>query len=67
LVTALVATKWVEGNPAGPANTKGPIDDAGSLGVAKDADLWLKVRIDGKEGWMHSEEDFRALGLPEDE
>jgi len=25
------------------------------------------VRIDGKEGWMHSEEDFVALGLPEDE
>jgi hypothetical protein len=29
--------------------------------------LWLQVRIDGKEGWMHSDEDFRALGLPEDE
>lgn len=67
LLTALVATKWVEGNPAGPANTKGPMDDAGSLGVDTGADLWLKVRIDGKEGWVHSEEDFRALGLPEDE
>ena len=67
LLTALVATKWVEGNPAGPANMKGPMDDAGSLGVDAGADLWIKVRIDGKEGWIHSEEDFRALGLPEDE
>ena len=67
LLTALVATKWVEGNPAGPANAKGPMDDAGSLGVDTGADLWIKVRIDGKEGWIHSEEDFRSLGLPEDE
>ena len=68
LVTALIATKWAEGNPAGPsANSKYSMDDAGGFGVAADNDLWLKVRIDGKEGWMHSEEDFRALGLPEDE
>jgi len=75
LLTALVATYWLEGNPASPADSKGPrifqLDDAGSFGVTSggvaEADLWLKVRIDGKEGWMHSEEDFRALGLPEDE
>jgi hypothetical protein len=67
LLTALVTTKWVEGNPGGPANTKGPMDDAGSVGVDTGADLWLKVRIDGKEGWVHSEEDFRSMGLPEDE
>lgn len=67
LETALVATKWVEGNSAGPANKRGPMDDAASLGVDSGADLWIKVRIDGKEGWIHSEEDFRALGLPEDE
>ncbi len=24
---------------------------------------WLKVRIDGKEGWVHAEEDLNALGL----
>jgi hypothetical protein len=33
------------------------------LGVGKD--LWLKVRIDGKEGWIHTQEDFNAVGLPE--
>jgi hypothetical protein len=60
LLTARVATRWVEGNAAGPsANSKGLIDDAGGFGVAVDTDLWLKVRIDGKEGWMHSEEDER--------
>jgi hypothetical protein len=24
---------------------------------------WLKVRVDGKEGWVHAEEDLNALGL----
>jgi len=68
LLAALVATRWVEGNAAGPsADAKGLIDDTGAFGVTADTDLWLKVRIDGKEGWMHSEEDFRALGLPEDQ
>ena len=28
-------------------------------------DLWLKVRIDGKEGWIHTQEDFSAIGLPQ--
>jgi hypothetical protein len=30
-------------------------------------ELWLKVRIDDddqKEGWIHSDEDFAAIGLP---
>jgi hypothetical protein len=68
LLTALVATQWAESSTAAPSsNSKGPLADAGGFGVAAGSDLWLKVRIDGKEGWMHSEEDFRALGLPEDE
>jgi hypothetical protein len=28
-------------------------------------DPWLKVRIDGKEGWIHTQEDFAAVGLPQ--
>jgi hypothetical protein len=68
MLTALVATRWVEGKSSSPSdNPKGSMDDVGSVGIAPEADLWLKVRIDGKEGWMHTEEDFRALGLPEDE
>jgi hypothetical protein len=68
LLTALVATQWTEtGATSAPGNSKGAMDDAGSFGIVADSDLWLKVRIDGKEGWVHSEEDFRALGLPEDE
>jgi hypothetical protein len=31
------------------------------LGVAED--IWVKVRIDGKEGWIHSDEDLQAIGL----
>jgi hypothetical protein len=68
LLTAAVATQWTEGKTADAgATSKGPSAEAGGFGVAADSELWLKVRIDGKEGWMHSEEDFRALGLPEDE
>jgi hypothetical protein len=67
LVTVLAATQWVEGHPASPPETKGSMDDAGEVSIAPDSELWFKVRIDGKEGWIHSEEDFRALGLPEDE
>jgi hypothetical protein len=25
--------------------------------------IWLKVRIDGTEGWVRDEEDLNALGL----
>ena len=37
--------------------------DVINLGV--EDDLWLKVRIDGKEGWIHTQEDFDAIGLPQ--
>jgi hypothetical protein len=30
-----------------------------------DAFTWLRVRIDGKEGWVHTQEDFAALGVPQ--
>jgi hypothetical protein len=70
LLTALVEAQWSEGSDSN-TNTVGEsqnaIAGAGSVGVVQNSDLWLKVRIDGKEGWMHSEEDFQALGLPEDE
>jgi GTPase Era involved in 16S rRNA processing len=31
------------------------------LGVGPD--IWVKVRVDGKEGWIHTEEDLQAVGL----
>ncbi len=30
-----------------------------------DQDPWLKVRIDGLEGWIHTQEDFDAVGVPQ--
>ena len=41
-------------------------DESGDLiwlGVSES--IWLRVRIDGKEGWLHEPEDFDAVGLPE--
>ena len=67
LVTAQVATAWSDTGDAATQNAAGPMGNTGGFGVPANSELWLKVRIDGKEGWMHSEEDFRALGLPEDE
>jgi hypothetical protein len=40
---------------------------AGDLMQVAFPELWLKVRIDDddqKEGWIHSDEDFAAIGLP---
>jgi hypothetical protein len=34
-----------------------------SVGLSVGEDLWVKVRIDGKEGWIHTPEDLNAIGL----
>jgi hypothetical protein len=63
---ARVATQWVE-RDLKASSSQDSLEHAGHFGLADDADLWLHVRIDGTEGWIHSDEDFRALGLPEDQ
>ena len=40
-------------------------EDAKSISFSVDGDVWIKVRIDGVEGWIHSQEDFEAVGLPQ--
>jgi hypothetical protein len=42
-----------------------PVKDMASIGIAPNSDGWLQVRIDGKVGWIHGNEDLDALGLPE--
>lgn len=37
--------------------------DSVSLGVSED--VWLNIRIDGREGWIHTQEDLQAIGLPQ--
>ena len=34
-----------------------------AVGLSVAEDLWVKVRIDGKEGWIHTPEDLNAIGL----
>jgi hypothetical protein len=71
LLVAQVKAHWNGGLAAGPSGKSGKpmdgMDDAGGVGWAQNDELWLKVRIDGKEGWMHGEEDFNAFGLPHDQ
>ena len=72
LVVAQVGVGLSEGVPSGPSgNVKRPMDamdDARSIFLTSpENELWLKVRIDGKEGWLHTEEDFDALGLPHEQ
>jgi hypothetical protein len=31
--------------------------------LAADDDIWVRVRIDGREGWLHGDEDLQAAGL----
>jgi hypothetical protein len=45
---------------------KNAMSDAGGITIVS-KELWLKVRIDGKEGWIHSQEDFDALGMPSEQ
>jgi hypothetical protein len=40
-------------------------EDPEEIDLSLGEDLWLKVRIDGKEGWIHTQEDFDAIGLPQ--
>jgi hypothetical protein len=39
-------------------------EDTDGIGMGIGDDPWLKVRVDGKEGWIHTQEDFVAVGLP---
>lgn len=38
-------------------------EDAKAISFSVTGDLWVRIRIDGVEGWIHSEEDFEAVGL----
>jgi hypothetical protein len=67
LVAASAEMQWNPGKPTGPSgDPKNSMDDAGAIAVLS-KEPWLKVRIDGKEGWIHSQEDFDALGMPQDQ
>ena len=39
-------------------------EDRSGISFMANGDTWMKVRIDGREGWIHTEEDFEAVGLP---
>jgi hypothetical protein len=64
LVAGRAAVQWNEGSSAsGPSTDPNHLmANEGSITVPEN--VWLKVRIDGKEGWLNEEEDFTALRLP---
>ncbi len=67
LVAASAEMQWNPGKATGPSgDPKNSMDDAGTIAVLS-KEPWLKVRIDGKEGWIHSQEDFDALGMPQEQ
>lgn len=47
-------------------DAKNAMSDAGGIGIVS-KEQWLKVRIDGKEGWIHGQEDLDALGMPSEQ
>jgi hypothetical protein len=57
------AVQWNEGSAAVTSgDPNNPMPNEGNITVSED--VWLKVRIDGKEGWLNEEEDFTVLHLP---
>src|SRR4051794_3889195 len=38
-------------------------ESSDSVGVGIGDDIWLKLRVDDQEGWIHTEEDLQAIGL----
>ena len=64
MCACLTGRRFAPGRFFPPVHARILIEDAAevtSLGV--DEDLWLKVKIDGDTGWIHTAEDFSALGL----
>jgi hypothetical protein len=63
LITGRAAVQWNAGSALGPSgDPNNPMPNEGNITVPQE--VWLKVRIDGKEGWLNEEEDFTALRLP---
>lgn len=62
LLSCAPDVKWEAGRVSAPTGSN-PMDDQGGISVGTEK-LELMVRIDGKEGWMHTDEDFNSLGLP---
>lgn len=63
LVAARAGIEWSEGSPDNPATDSS--DSMSGQGEIRVGDsVWLKVRIDGKEGWLHNDDDFLALTFP---
>ena len=40
-------------------------EDERGVSLNPGSDFWLKIRIDMNEGWIHSQEDLEAIGLPQ--
>ena len=40
-------------------------EDENGIGLTPGSDFWLKIRVDTAEGWIHTQEDFAAIGLPQ--
>ena len=64
MLACRAAVVWSQGVNATLSEESGrSMADAGGVSVA-DRDVWLELRVDGKEGWIDSVEDFNALSLP---
>jgi hypothetical protein len=59
--------EWNPGKLSGwSGDPKNAMSDAGGITITS-KESWLRVRIDGKEGWLHSQEDLDALGMPSEQ
>jgi hypothetical protein len=63
---AAVEMKQVDISPA-PSGADDPMRDRVQIQFIPNTEAWLQVRVDAKAGWVHSDEDLDAIGLPEAE
>lgn len=63
VLSCRVPVQWKEGNAVGPSTPDtNSMGDQGEISVPE-GNVWLKMRIDGREGWVHDEEDYLSLGM----
>jgi hypothetical protein len=63
IVSCSAPVRWKPGNVSDQSSEgKSTLNGEAGITVPGDA-VWLKMIIDGKEGWVHDEEDFMRLGM----
>jgi hypothetical protein len=62
VLSGRVPVQWKQGSISSEETDNNVLSGQGEINVPE-GNVWLKMRIDGKEGWLHDEEDYMSLGM----